>query len=159
MENMLRLKTPLLALVLLACCSPGWSGEVGRVVGVMDGDTVRVLFAPATEIKCRLFGIDAPEKSQAFGQRSKDALASLVFGRQAAVEILDTDRYGRKICKLFVGAVDVNREQVASGMAWVYRQYTNDAAYIAAEDRARRRQVGLWQDHSAIPPWEFRRQR
>lgn len=50
----------------------------GRVVSVADGDTITVLDANKVQHKIRLAGIDAPEKSQAFGQRSRESLAELV---------------------------------------------------------------------------------
>ena len=46
----------------------------GRVVGVADGDTVTLLDADKAQHKIRLSGIDAPEKPQAFGNRSKESL-------------------------------------------------------------------------------------
>ena len=44
---------------------------IGEVVSVSDGDTITLLDANKTQHKIRLAGIDAPEKSQAFGQASK----------------------------------------------------------------------------------------
>lgn len=59
---------------------------LGRVVGVADGDTVTVLDGMNEQHKIRLMGIDAPEKKQAFGSRSKQALSALVFNREVSVE-------------------------------------------------------------------------
>src|SRR3954468_9217070 len=81
-----------------------------RVVGVSDGDTITVIDAQNRTVKCRLFGIDAPEKRQAFGARSKDSLSELTYQRIADIEISGLDRYGRSICKVSVDGVDVNRE-------------------------------------------------
>ena len=58
----------------------------GRLVSVADGDTVTVLDATNTQHKIRVAGIDAPEKKQAFGNRSKDNLAELVAGKDVSVE-------------------------------------------------------------------------
>ena len=58
----------------------------GWVVSVADGDTVTVLDATNTQHKIRVAGIDAPEKKQAFGNRSKDNLAELVAGKDVSVE-------------------------------------------------------------------------
>ena len=60
-----------------------------------DGDTLIVLTPEKQPIKVRLAEIDAPEKSQAFGQRSKQSLSDLVFGKQVRIEQQDRDRYGR----------------------------------------------------------------
>ena len=67
----------------------------GRVVGVADGDTLTVLDSNKGLTKIRLHQIDAPEKKQDFGQRSKQSLSELVYGKQVRVEVFDTDQYQR----------------------------------------------------------------
>jgi micrococcal nuclease len=89
----------------------------GKVVGILDGDTITVLVGGHQPLKVRLAEIDAPEKSQAFGQRAKQSLSDLVFGKQVRVEQQDRDRYGRVVGKAYVGSLDVNAEQVRRGMA------------------------------------------
>jgi endonuclease YncB( thermonuclease family) len=74
----------------------------GKVVGVLDGDTLIVLTPQKQQIKVRLAEIDAPEKRQPFGQRSKQSLSDLVFGKQVRVEQQDRDRYGRVVGKVYV---------------------------------------------------------
>ncbi len=127
------------------------------VVGVSDGDTLKVLDSSKQQMVCRLYGIDAPEKSQPFGQASKRALSDLTFNRMVEVDVTGRDRYKRSICKVRVGRTDINREQVSSGMAWMYRQYTRDFTYEAAENTARAQRRGVWSEASAIPPWEYRK--
>jgi micrococcal nuclease len=128
-----------------------------RVVGVTDGDTLKVLDADKRQLTCRLYGIDAPEKSQAFGQAAKTALSTMTFNRMVEIDITGRDRYNRAICKIKVGGLDVNKELVAKGMAWMYRRYTNDPAYHVAESAARTRLLGVWVDPQAIPPWDYRK--
>ena len=135
----------------------------GRVVGVADGDTVTVLDAQKVQHKIRLSGIDAPEKSQAFGQRSKQHLSDLVFGQTVEVGFNKTDRYGRLIGKIVVNGQDANLQQLHAGMAWHYKEYEREQPpeerrrYAQAEVDARERGVGLWKDPNPVPPWEFRR--
>jgi micrococcal nuclease len=129
-----------------------------RVVKIADGDTLTALSAENRQLKCRLYGIDAPEKRQAFGQASKLSLAQLAFGRSALIDVVGRDRYGRAICRIDVGGVDVNKEQIARGMAWMYRQYADDRSYSDAESVAQARRVGIWRDAQPVPPWAFRRQ-
>ena len=104
----------------------------------------------------RLVEIDAPEKSQAYGQRSKQSLSDLVFGKQVRVEQQDRDRYGRVVGRVYAGGLDVNAEQVKRGMAWVYRKYACDQTLIALEHEAKNAKRGPWADPYAIPPWEYR---
>jgi endonuclease YncB( thermonuclease family) len=136
----------------------------GRVVGVSDGDTITVLDSSNTQHKVRLSGIDAPEKSQPFGQRSKQSLSDLVFGKAVTVETTKRDRYGREIGKVLTGGLDVNLEQVRRGLAWHYKAYEREqpaedrTTYSTAEQEARAARIGLWTDPVPLPPWEFRHQ-
>ena len=137
---------------------------VGRVVSVTDGDTVVVLDREKAEHKVRLAGIDAPEKAQAYGARSKENLSRLAFNRTVQAHCSKRDRYGREVCKVMRDTLDVNLEQVKLGLAWWYREYANEqtaedrAVYSQAEDEARAYRRGLWKDPSPIAPWAWRRQ-
>ncbi|WP_310676520.1 thermonuclease family protein [Burkholderia multivorans] len=113
--------------------------------------------------KIRLAQIDAPEighgkanPGQPFGRASKQSLSDLVYGREVRADCETRDKYRRSVCTLWVGATDVNLEQVRRGMAWVYRKYAHDPAYYQAEDDARRAKRGLWRSSDATPPWEYR---
>jgi endonuclease YncB( thermonuclease family) len=135
----------------------------GRVVGVSDGDTITVLDRQKAQHKIRLSGIDAPEKGQAFGGRSRENLSELVFDRQVAAHCHKKDRYGREICKVMRGATDVNLEQLRGGMAWWYRAYAKEqstedrAAYAAEEESARIAKAGLWGGARPVAPWDWRK--
>ena len=144
-------------LVLGAGGASAGSASAYQVVGVSDGDTLTVVGSGHRPIKCRLYGIDAPEKKQAYGQASKLSLSQLSYGRTAAIDIVSRDRYGRAVCKIAVDGVDVNKEQIARGMAWMYRRYASDRSYSDAEGRAQARRVGIWRDTQPMPPWDFRR--
>ena len=156
-------KTLMLLWVLLAlACTVNAETITGRVVGVADGDTITVLDADKVQHKIRLAGIDAPEKKQAFGNRSKESLSALAFDKTVNVETSKRDRYGRQIGKVLVNGQDVNLVQVERGMAWFYRKYQREQSpndqklYEAAEDTARADKRGLWRDADPMPPWEFR---
>ena len=93
----------------------------GRVVRITDGDTIVVLDADKVQHKIRLQGIDAPERHQAFGMKSKAYLSDLVAGKSVVVDYSKYDRYGRVLGKVIVNGKDVNLEQVEAGMAWHYK--------------------------------------
>lgn len=137
----------------------------GRVVEVIDGDTVTVLVQGSEQLKVRLAGIDAPERKQAFGQRAKQRLSALVFRKTVTVVGRKQDRYRRLIAKLLVDGHDANLEMIALGYAWHFKRYELDqspedrVAYSNAEARARAERRGLWEDPGALPPWEFRHAR
>ncbi len=69
------------------------------------------------------------------------------------------DRYGRIVGRVYVDGINVNRELVAQGYAWVYRRYSNDAELLELESGAKQKGLGLWADPNPIPPWEWRRGR
>lgn len=129
----------------------------GRVVGVLDGDTITLLDSQNRQYRVRLAEIDAPEKTQAFGQQSKQSLSDLAFRKTATADCPSQDRYGRSICLITVDGVNVNLAQVQRGMAWAYTQYAKDARIFAAEREARKARLGLWTDSNPTPPWLFRR--
>ena len=94
----------ILALALGAAQAAEWIVE-GRVVGVSDGDTITVLDDAKTQHKIRFAGIDAPEKGQAFGERSKQSLSALVFQKRVEARCHKKDRYGREVCAVYVSLV------------------------------------------------------
>jgi endonuclease YncB( thermonuclease family) len=131
----------------------------GKVVSVTDGDTIKILTKNKTLYKIRLNGIDAPEKSQAFGKKSKANLSQLVAGRIVDIHYKKKDRYGRILGTIFVGNLDMNLRQIEDGYAWVYRRYCKRADYYKAEEYARNRKLGLWYDKYPVPPWEYRKRK
>lgn len=137
----------------------------GQVVSVADGDTLTVVDAAGRRVKVRLAGIDAPEKRQAFGQQSKQALADRVFGRQVVVDAGKTDRYGRTIGKVWVDGTDANLAQIRSGLAWHYKKYEREQTmadrfeYAHAESDARQHRRGIWHLPDPLAPWDYRMQK
>jgi endonuclease YncB( thermonuclease family) len=152
-----KIRIPVLSAILLIIFSGASFAWEAKVVGVSDGDTITV-FNGETQTKIRLHGIDCPEKSQGFGNKAKQFTSDLCFGKTVEVCPLDTDRYGRTVAvvKLKDGR-ELNQELIRGGMAWHYKRYSDDEAYVLAEKQARDAGVGLWQDHNPIPPWEYRR--
>lgn len=154
---------PLALLCLVTFTDPVTADTLqGRVVGVADGDTVTVLDSTNTQTKIRLMGIDAPEKKQPFGQRSKASLSDLIYDKQVTVEYNKTDRYGRTIGKILLDGLDVNLQQIKNGLAWHYKKYEREQPvvdrdlYADAEREAMDKGLGLWHDATPIPPWEWR---
>jgi endonuclease YncB( thermonuclease family) len=132
------------------------SPRLWRVVGVNDGDTLTCLDESNQQQKVRLAEIDAPELSQDFGKVSREALATMVFGK--TVEVVDDgkDRYGRWIGRLSVNGIDVNRQMVATGNAWHYAAYSHDDSLAALQTQAQAQRIGLWAQPNPQPPWEYR---
>jgi micrococcal nuclease len=156
-----RLPQYLLLALFLACLLSPLSAQAwqGKVVGVTDGDTITVL-QEKNPIKVRLYGIDCPEKRQAFGTRAKQFTSDLVFGKMVDVETVDVDRYKRTvgIVRLPDGTV-VNQEIIRAGYAWVYARYCKKSICLEwkrLEGEAATGRLGLWKDENPVPPWEWR---
>lgn len=153
--------------VVVAVCSWNVGAQtelVGRVVSITDGDTLTLLDGNHVQHKIRLSGIDAPERRQAFGNRSTQALGALAHAKPAVAHCPKKDRYGRWICVVEVAGRDVGLAIVEQGLAWWYRKYAREQssadrlAYERAEMEARSARRGLWSDSSEpVAPWDWRR--
>lgn len=154
------------ALLVAALAVPAHAVEwAGTIVGVADGDTLTLLDDAKTPHRIRLDGIDAPEKAQPWGERARQSLSALAFGRAARADCAKTDRYGRAVCRVTVDGVDVGLEQLRRGLAWHYVRYAHEqpapvrATYREAEQQARVGRAGLWHDADPVAPWDWRRAR
>lgn len=126
----------------------------GKVINTTDGDTVKILTPTNEQVKIRLYGIDAPEKKQPFGKKSKDFLAGLIAGKLVQVQEYGKDRYKRTLGVIYYGGEDINAKMVSSGYAWAYVRYSR--RYEAQEAMARNKKLGLWQDKKQVSPWTWR---
>jgi endonuclease YncB( thermonuclease family) len=151
--------------MLMALASPlALSAERhGTVVSISDGDTLTLLDANKTQYRIRLDGIDAPERTQPYGQRARQSLAALAHGRAASADCPKVDRYGRAVCRVIVDGVDLGLEQIRRGYAWHYVKYAHEQRavdrerYARAESAARLTHSGLWSFSDPVPPWDHRR--
>lgn len=152
------MKSILLSFILFFCISLFSAEMTGKVVGISDGDTITIIEnLDNGRFKIRLYGIDAPEKKQDFGQKAKQYLSSLIFNKEVKIKFTEIDRYGRIIGKVYLNDIEINIEMLKAGMAWHYSRYDQTSAYITAEKQARKNGIGLWSMKNPIPPWNFRR--
>lgn len=148
--------TPLIMLCLPLTAQADISGKVVRV---LDGDTVEIM-AEGVATRVRLNGIDAPEKMQPYGQRSKQVLTEMVAGKMVLAVGDKRDRYGRLLATLMLDGRDINATQVYSGMAWVYRYqgHATEPVYLRYERDARTTLRGLWSEKEPVEPALWRQQ-
>ena len=130
----------------------------GKVVAVKDGDTLEIM-KKGVAVRVRLYGIDCPERGQAFGQMAKQFASDLAFGKTVKVIEKDRDRYGRMVGEVILeDGRSLNRELVRAGLAWWYRQYAKkDAELEMLERDAWEAKAGLWADTDPVPPWNWRK--
>ena len=146
-----------LILILWSAAAYAWPGVVTQV---HDGDTITVQREDTKEkVRVRLYGVDSPEKKQAYGKEST-AGAGAVFGKRVAVTEIADDRYGRPVAVVvdLDTGTSLQETMLESGLAWVYPQYCKGCAtWRSLEKEARAKRVGLWQDERPVQPWEWRK--
>ena len=131
------------------------------VVGISDGDTLTARCGQPgayEQVKVRISAIDAPEKRQPFGNRSKQALSDLCYMQQASIRQTSRDRYSRIVADVQCQGHDAGQHMVSVGMAWVFDKYAARHRHLYVhQQQAQAARRGLWQDPHAVPPWEWRK--
>jgi len=136
-----------------------------QAIKVSDGDTMNVQKVENGKftgevIKIRMFGIDAPEKTQDYGIESKQALEKLVNGKTLEIEEKNRDRYGRTVAVVYVNGKNVNEEMVKNGNAWWYQEYDKkDTKMQAYQENAKKNKLGLFGKRGYVEPWNYRKEK
>lgn len=129
----------------------------GKIINVSDGDTVTILTG-RNQHRLRLTEIDAPERGQPWGRRATQALSEKINQQEVVVLTAGKDRYNRVLGRVIFDGRDINREMVAEGHAWVYRDYMTDGSFLKDEEAARTARLGLWGiSEPPVEPWAWRR--
>lgn len=115
----------------------------GRVAEVTSGDTL-LLDTGDGRIEVRLSDIAAPQGSAYFAPAARELLLNLTAS--ATVQVDMTGRAGpeRVFGQVRIGALDVNRELVRRGAAWVCLEYAASTDLLPFERAAQRARRGLW---------------
>ncbi|WP_306546007.1 thermonuclease family protein [Desulfobulbus sp.] len=158
MQRSIAFYLSLLAFFLLITSPSKSFAWPAKVLSVTDGDTINVE-RKGRQLRVRLYGIDAPEMNQSFGQKAKELTSSLILGRNVDVEQKDIDRYGRIVGLVKIDGQGLNELIIQNGYAWVYQQYCKEnfcSEWNQSEAAARKQKKGLWSDPVAIAPWDWR---
>lgn len=150
----------LLLLIPLILVSTALSDDLitARVVGVADGDSITVLTPINRQVMIRLYGIDCPERGQAFGMKAKQFTSGLCFGMTIQYRLVGIDRFDQTVATVFLeDGRELNMEILKAGFAWHYERYSKRQDYVDAEEGARRAGIGLWVDPDATAPWDWRK--
>lgn len=129
----------------------------GKVTAVKDGDTIEML-VNGKPVRIRLFGVDAPEKGQAFGEKSRQFTADQCFGKTVKAVQKSRDQYRRVVAEVFLpDNSSLNYKLLQAGFAWHYTQFSQNETWAAAALKAKREGLGLWRDAHPVAPWNWRK--
>jgi len=129
------------------------------VTRVYDGDTFTGRSKSGTIYKIRIYGIDAPERTQDQGMYSRAYLEGLIGDSKVVeVNVVDIDFYGRYVAYVFNAAgEDLSFKMIEAGMAWTYEEYGGNGKYRNAEKKAKAEGLGVHANPWAIRPADYRR--
>ncbi len=139
-------------LILGLIASPAFADWEVKVVDVFDGDTLIVSLEGRAEI-IKLFGVDSPEKEQAFGLDARSFTSDLVSGKIIKVESIEKGRY--EMVKVYVEDKCLNEELLRAGFAWYNKEGSINERWADMEQQARHERKGLWSEDNPVPPWEY----
>jgi micrococcal nuclease len=153
------MKSIVFAILGLLLSSMVWAREVisGKVLTVIDGNTLEVTTTENETYKILLFGIDSPELGQEFGEKAKRYLEKLILDKNVSVEIQGKDRLGNRLGIILIEGEDPRMQLLQEGLAWTSeRQPIQEFETI--KEKAREKGKGLWKEQEPTPPWVYRRQ-
>lgn len=133
-------------------------GFSGRVVDVLDGNTLLVIDNYKDTISVILKGIDCPELNQEMGKPAKAYTIKYCLGSTVDVELFGKDRYGNDIANITMSDTDLSKSLLEAGLAWYYHKNKGDVALETVEKCSRARKIGIWESENPVEPWIFRRQ-
>jgi endonuclease YncB( thermonuclease family) len=150
-------------LSLMICSQlPAKAATLQAKVTQVDSGNFLVVSNINRPLRIKLKAIEPPESGQPFSDVARDHLKALVFDKAVAVEYTHMAS-GYLEAKVFLNGIDIGSQMLRDGVAWYNRsaEYTLSQAdrdlYMQCEQAARNEKRGLWQDSSAVAPWQFRR--
>ena len=112
------------------------TGEfTGKVIKVVDGDTIDVLTDDKEKVRIRFSGIDTPERGQPFGNNATQMQKELVAGKIVRVVPQGSDRYNRTVGEIYHEGTLINLVLVKAGLAWHYVKYASNRKDLAKAEQ------------------------
>lgn len=134
-----------------------FSQNIAQVIKIKDGDTIVVLDESKNQTTIRLAEVDCPESGQAFSQNAKQFTAEQVFNKNITYHIVNIDRYGRVVAKVYYDNDKyLSEEIIKNGYGWWYHKYSDNKKLGQLQQEAKQKKIGLFQDIYALEPWEYR---
>ena len=130
----------------------------GKVLAILDGNTVQISLGNDDVRTVLLAGIDSPELGQPLAEESRKLLESMIFRKDVTVQITGRNGFGEYIAIVKVsGKIDPRLELLKKGLAWITEKYPDKTLepYSMAAQQGKK---GLWREKNPVPPWTYRRQ-
>ncbi|HPM30802.1 MAG TPA: thermonuclease family protein [Chryseolinea sp.] len=133
-------------------------GVSGKVVSVIDGNTIEVIGDDNETIKISLLGIDCPELGQDYGDKAKKFMEKLTLEKNVTVKLQGKDRWGNYLAIVTVNdKIDPRVELLKEGLAWTAEK--NPLPELEEhKEKAKEKNKGLWKQENPTPPWIYRRE-
>lgn len=129
----------------------------GKVVSVIDGNTIELLSDDNESYMIMLYGIDSPELGQEFGDKAQKFLQKIVLDKKVNVKIQGKDRWGNRLGIILIeGKIDPRFELLEAGLAWTAERNPIEELE-SVKEKAREKGKGLWKEKDPTPPWTYRR--
>ncbi len=130
----------------------------GKVVEVIDGNTLLVIDNYQDTISVILKSIDCPELNQEMGGKAKAFTTEKCLGSDVVVELFGKDRFGNDIASITINKTDLSKSLLEAGLAWFYHRNKGDMTLVSIEKSSRAKRIGIWEGEDPVEPWIFRRQ-
>jgi micrococcal nuclease len=149
---------PWAAQIPAAACIREDLPQTGLVVGIVDGDTVRVRLDGDDRVySVRYIGVQAPQAGQYYAALSQAANQDLAYLKQAILvrDLTDTDPQGTLLRYVMAEGKFVNYELIAGGYAQAVGSAPDTAclsAFRGAQQEARSGGLGMWSGPAYLIP-------
>ena len=128
-----------------------------KVVRVISGDLLDVR-APGRGVeRVALACVDAPDAGQKFAQQARRKLFDRVAGRIVRIKEIDKNAGGMPLVEVLSSDEDINHWMLVYGYGWNTPSDKCQALYADAEQAARDRFSGLWDELNPVSPWQWRK--
>ncbi len=130
----------------------------GKVINVIDGNTIEMVAQDNETYKVMLFGIDCPEIGQEFADKARKFLEKIILDKNVNIKIQGKDRWGNRLGIILIdGKIDPRYELLEAGLAWTAERNPIDELE-SIKEKAKEKGKGLWKEQDPTPPWIYRRQ-
>ncbi|MBL6449753.1 thermonuclease family protein [Fulvivirga sp. 29W222] len=129
----------------------------GKVIRVIDGNTIELLNPDKEVVKIMLSEVDCPEPGQEYAEEAKKFTEKLVLRKRVVVEMKGKDRWGNKLGQVVLNNGKLlHHELLKSGLAWAREE--DNLSLLSMQQAAKESKNGLWGHDDPTPPWVYRRQ-